>query len=390
MKKRFALPIVSVAVVGLMAAFASPAMAFPTQSKTCTTCHSGPVVGVVATLASTTGSNATYDFSAPTANAVAVFDGATKLFTFTTATGQFTVPVGKTYTVYAVTGPTTTDGIGSTTVSPAAAPADTTPPVTTSDAKSTYVASATIKLTAIDTGSGVANTYYKLDGGAQTAGTTIVVSTLGAHTIEFWSVDVAGNVEAHTTTGFTVQAPPVVPDTTAPVTTSDVKSTYVAMATIKLTATDAGSGVAATYYILDGGTQTAGSTVSTNTLGSHTLEFWSVDTSGNVETHKTAGFSITAPVVVPPVTAHNVKVHVRVAKGHTKGLTAILTNSTTGARFTARINKRGDASFTGVPSGTYRLTVKGKGVRFSARTIVVGDLDVNVSGLRALLKHHDD
>ena len=51
----------------------------------------------------------------------------------------------------------------------------------------------------------------------------------------------AGNIETpHKTAAFTITAPVPV-DTTAPVTTSDAKATYVSSAAIKLTATDAGA-----------------------------------------------------------------------------------------------------------------------------------------------------
>ena len=85
---------------------------------------------------------------------------------------------------------------------------ETTPPTTTSNATTTYVGKATIRLTAVDNagGSGVAHTYYRLDGGAQTEGTTIVCSGCGAHTIEFWSVDAVGNSEQHKTASFVITA----------------------------------------------------------------------------------------------------------------------------------------------------------------------------------------
>ena len=241
MKKRLLLPVAAIAFVGLMASFATTAQAFPTKTSNCSGCHSGVNIPITATLATTTGTSATYNFSATGANAVVVFDGATKIFTFTAASGQFTVTTGKTYTVQAVAGPSTGDGFGSTTVSPVAAVIDATAPVTASNAKTTYVGSAAIALTATDAGSGVAGTYYILDGGIQMTGTSVNVTTLGAHTLEFWSADVAGNVELHKTAAFTVTAP-VVLDTTAPVTTSDAKASYVASAAIKFTATDAGSG----------------------------------------------------------------------------------------------------------------------------------------------------
>jgi hypothetical protein len=309
MNKRLILPVALIAFAGLMAGFASSAQAYPTKTSACTGCHDGVNVPVTATLLSTVGTNATYSFSAPGADAVVVFDGATKIFTFTAASGQFTVATGKTYTLYSVAGPSTSDGLGSTTVSPVGAPVDATAPVTTSDAKTTYVSAAAIKLTATDAGSGVAATYYRLDGGLQLTGTSINVTALGAHTIEFWSTDVAGNIELHKTAAFTITAPVPV-DATAPVTTSDAKTTYVSAAAIKLTATDAMSGVAGTYYKLDGGAQVSGTAINVTALGAHTIEFWSTDVAGNVEAHKTASFTITAPVPVDataPVTISDAK-----------------------------------------------------------------------------------
>ena len=291
------------------AVFATSASAFPSKTSPCSGCHDGVGATIATTLVSTVGSSATYSVSAPGADAIAVFNGSTKLATITGASGQFTVTTGSTYTLYAVTGPTTSDGIGIATVSPVAVVVDATAPVTTSNAQTSYVNNAAIVLTATDAGSGVAATYYKVDGGTQVAGTSILVSALGAHTIEFWSVDVAGNIETHKTASFTVTAPVPV-DATAPVTVSDAKATYVSSATIKLTATDAGSGVASTYYKLDGAAQTAGTTIAVNTVGAHTIEFWSVDVAGNIETHKTASFTVTAPVPVDataPVTVSDAK-----------------------------------------------------------------------------------
>ena len=189
-----------------------------------------------------------------------------------------------------------------TTVNFSITAADTTAPTTTSDAQPLYTSAATVSLSATDNvgGSGVATTYYILDGGAQTAGTSVTVSASGAHSLEFWSVDVAGNVETpHTTVNFTV-------DSVSPTTTSNAVATYNNSATISLTATDnvGGTGVATTYYILDGGAQTAGTSVTVSTLGAHTLEFWSVDVAGNVETpHKIASFTVTDSIA--PTTTSN-------------------------------------------------------------------------------------
>ncbi|HEY5482897.1 MAG TPA: hypothetical protein VIK31_03675 [Propionibacteriaceae bacterium] len=301
------------ATVGLVAAFATSASAFPTRTTPCSGCHSGANVPVTATQTSNVGGTAAYSVSAPTATAIAVFDGSTKLFTFTATTGTFSVADGKTYTIFAIQGPTNSDGIGSTSISPVAPtpPADAVAPVTTSDALATYVSSATIKLSATDN-VGVAHTYYVLDGAAQVEGTSLTVTAVGSHTLSFWSVDAAGNVESAKTASFTVTAPAPTPapDVIAPTTTSDAAATYVSSAVIKLSATD-NVGVAHTYYVLDGAAQVEGTSITATAVGSHTLSFWSVDAAGNVEAATNVTFEVTAPLPVPdtaaPVTTSNAK-----------------------------------------------------------------------------------
>jgi photosystem II stability/assembly factor-like uncharacterized protein len=186
---------------------------------------------------------------------------------------------------------------------------DTTAPTTVSDATTHYDTTATIVLTAVDDpgGSGVAHTYYILDGqagGTQSEGTTVTASGDGTHTLEFWSVDGAGNPETpHKTANFSI-ATPAPPDSTAPTTLSDAAPSYTGPATIHLTPTDnfGGSGVAHTWWRLDGGTATEGTTIHTTAAGPHSLEFWSVDVQGNIESHKNVSFSVTIPDTVAPVT----------------------------------------------------------------------------------------
>ncbi len=169
-------------------------------------------------------------------------------------------------------------------------------PMTTSDAQSTpYTDPAMIMLTATDEGgSGVAHTYYTVDGGARVEGTEIVVTGAGMHDLTFWSVDNAGNVENPVMTAMITVGTTGSTDMMAPMTTSDAQAVYMGGATINLTATDeGGSGVAHTHYRLDGGAEVLGTSVQVSGLGSHTLEFWSIDNAGNVETPvMTSTFSI--------------------------------------------------------------------------------------------------
>ncbi|TVY07487.1 Ig-like domain-containing protein [Paenibacillus cremeus] len=74
--------------------------------------------------------------------------------------------------------------------------------ITTDNAPASWVnKDVTVTLTAIDRGSGVAATYYTLDGGAQQSGTTVNITSEGTHTLTYWSVDQEGIAEVkHTAT----------------------------------------------------------------------------------------------------------------------------------------------------------------------------------------------
>ncbi len=71
--------------------------------------------------------------------------------------------------------------------------ADTTPPVTTSDAYRFLVAPAVVTFSATDE-AGVADTFYRLNGGEWVSGTVVELAA-GTHTIEYYSVDTKGNEE---------------------------------------------------------------------------------------------------------------------------------------------------------------------------------------------------
>ena len=139
------------------------------------------------------------------------------------------------------------------------------------------VSAATATFSVVDASSGLSVTMYRLDGGEWTelTGATLTVSEDGAHTLEYYSVDVAGHEESASTVEFSV-------DINAPVTTATVDG-Y----TVTLTVVDDGSGVYATLYRIDGGDwvlyegefEVLGE-------GNHTVEYYSVDVAGNNETVK--------------------------------------------------------------------------------------------------------
>ncbi|WNR44702.1 OmpL47-type beta-barrel domain-containing protein [Paenibacillus roseipurpureus] len=172
-----------------------------------------------------------------------------------------------------------------------------TAPITSSVAPTEWSeANATVKLTATDTGSGVAHTFYSLDGTNYVEGTTIDVNKNGANHIYFYSVDKAGNVEA-------VQTIEVKMDKTPPVTRSNAPAEWSKEnVTVELTATDVGSGVAHTYYAVNGADFVEGTSFLVDKEGVNQISFYSVDIAGNVEEVKSAAVKIDR---TPPVTVTN-------------------------------------------------------------------------------------
>jgi hypothetical protein len=175
-------------------------------------------------------------------------------------------------------------------------PEDVTPPVSTTNAQSSYVGPARIAFSITDNGKvGIGRTFYRLDGGPATAaGKTVLITAPGSHNLEFWSMDQYGNTEVSpNTVTFTI-----VEDTTPPATTSDAQASYEQGGTITLSASDSSTlGVKTTYYRLnEGATQTGTKVVLPATSGTvdYTLTFWSEDWAGNTETQNSVTFTVTS------------------------------------------------------------------------------------------------
>ena len=154
------------------------------------------------------------------------------------------------------------------------------------------VSATTFTLSASDASSGVASTFYKIDGGTTQTFTGAAVSIpQGSHTVSYWSVDVAGNTESATTSG-AIKVDTVKPSTSIATTPAapDGSNNWFqrSSVTFTLSASDATSGVANSFYTIDGGgQQTYSSTVTISTQGDHTVTYWSVDSAGNTETAST-------------------------------------------------------------------------------------------------------
>ena len=97
-------------------------------------------------------------------------------------------------------------------------------------------------------------------------------------------------------------------DRTAPATTARLVPSYPSIGSILLTATDSGgSGVAQTFYSLDGGASNVGVTAAVVGAGPHRLEYRSVDVAGNSETSHTLDFTLAAGSSLPVYRFYNAR-----------------------------------------------------------------------------------
>jgi Fibronectin type III domain len=84
---------------------------------------------------------------------------------------------------------------------------DKTPPVSSMTLPSSFGTTVVLSVSSSDTLSGVAKRWTRVDGRAAVEGAAVTVSTPGSHVVEYWSQDVAGNVETPKSVSFSLSAP---------------------------------------------------------------------------------------------------------------------------------------------------------------------------------------
>ena len=122
-------------------------------------------------------------------------------------------------------------------------------------------------------------TTYSINQGPWVNGTIIPIETEGNNTVEFYSVDVAANIEP-TNTVFALL------DLSAPNTTTNASANWTQATTIFLNATDELSGINFTTYQINDANWINETTIFFNQTGNYTLFYYSVDNAGNVEQTK--------------------------------------------------------------------------------------------------------
>jgi hypothetical protein len=154
-------------------------------------------------------------------------------------------------------------------------------------------------------------------------------------------------------------------DTVAPVSTATLTGTlngsvYDTAVKVTITSTDSGSGVAATYYSIDGsGYVTYGAPFTVTALGSHTVLYYSKDVAGNTSTVKSVSFTISSLTTTTVVSSLN-------PSGYGQNVT-----------FTATVK----AALTGTPNGSVEFFSNGSLI--GTGTLTSGQASVSTISLPA-------
>lgn len=166
-------------------------------------------------------------------------------------------------------------------------------------------APATVTLSAVDgpPGTGVASTTARIVGvtGWFAYSGPFQVGCVGAVSVEYYSQDKVLNVEATKSLPVKVDCAP--PTTTDQVFGTGARGWWRTNVTVRLTASDAHSGVAATHYRVDlGEWKVYAGDFPVSGDGDHTVDYYSVDKAGHTEAVKSRGFRVDR---VAPVTKHS-------------------------------------------------------------------------------------
>jgi hypothetical protein len=146
-----------------------------------------------------------------------------------------------------------------------------------------YRSSVNVTLAASDSTSGVASILYRVDNGPWIIYTGLfVVSGAGWHSLEYTSIDLAGNQAGAVTVVLKIDSTP--PSTSASISgTAGGSGWYASPASVSLSATDNVVGVVTITYSVDGGTWQNYSHPLVFEEGRHTLSYRAEDSAGNIE-----------------------------------------------------------------------------------------------------------
>ena len=167
-----------------------------------------------------------------------------------------------------------------------------------------YMASPTTVLNLFASGSpsGIAKTEYQIDGGPWQSAAPFTISTEGAHTIRFRSMDRLGNKEEPKSASVSIdKKPPLTEIQIDGIFTGAGKTLYAsAAATFRLSAASPVIGILKSEYRIDNRQWTNYKPFTIDSEGKHLVEFRSIDAVGNTEPTHARYVTIDA---TPPLTA---------------------------------------------------------------------------------------
>jgi hypothetical protein len=307
MKRYLALSLIALAMLGSSLSFAAEAQAHASQTKTCTGCH-GPSAAVVVTAVQTAnnGVNATYNVTVNNPygqTAWAVFSGTTKSAGAAgTGSAAVVLPVGKTYTVFGVSGNGNgIEGYASISISPAAPPTAAPAAPVISATYPVTANSVTVSWPAV---TGATSYDYQVGTGAvvNTTATSVTLTGLAAGTTAFKVRSAnSGGTSAYSSASI-VYTPPTIP--AAPV----VSPTYsVSANTVTISWPAVGGATSYDYQVGTGAvvnTTGTSATVSGLALGTTAFKVRSVNTAG-ASAYSSASIIYTAATSTPGIPALN-------------------------------------------------------------------------------------
>lgn len=173
-------------------------------------------------------------------------------------------------------------------------PVDTESPVTTANIGGTansngwYAGYATVTLTATDSASGILVTQYNVNGTGWKTYSNLLNLSGGTYTIEFYSSDKAGHVEAYKSVIVKVNDGIVKPTTGIALSgTAGIGGWYISDVVVTLTASSGTGDIDHTEYNLDNMGWVTGNQLTISWDGNHKLLYRSVDKAGNIEDYQT-------------------------------------------------------------------------------------------------------
>jgi C1A family cysteine protease len=146
-----------------------------------------------------------------------------------------------------------------------------------------YVSEVLVNISASDGISGVSSIIYRLDESTvENYSGEISISSEGAHTLSYYSVDVAGNIENEQSIQFKI-------DTSLPTVHGTFDGTvgntgwFISAVAVRIEGNDISSGIASIEYRMDNGSwNNYSNSISVQTEGEHTLECRGIDFAGNI------------------------------------------------------------------------------------------------------------